>query len=557
MSDFFAQLGLIVLFSTIGAIVAAKFRQPPVIGLILAGMLIGPTGLGWIEQSEVIADFAELGAVLLLFAIGIEFSLGKLLNYGVRPIAIALIKMGFVYLVSYELALALGMNSITALYIGAIMCITSTALMIKILEYKRLTHKEEVGVLIGSLIVEDLFAVFLLTFFSALSLNADVSTISVVYSISQAALILGIVYILLSKAMKPVSEMISKYQTENEATLSIALGLGIGLSAIAQYLNLSPAIGAFLAGSLAATLQSKDELEKQIWPFVLTFSSIFFLSIGLLVELNSVIENLGVIIVFTIAIIILNFIANGASMYLAGYNSKSAVFAGLAMLSIGEFSLLIAKQAQGTSIDMVGFTSILVLATVLVSSLTISHYSIVHEIVQRLVPESFKNAGRNTARKMVLTINTIEHSLEIIRSGYEAVKSLGLLIVIVTAAIIIGYLFKDNHFKILDQTIPLDYLLLAIAALIGLYVLAQVIIRIIKTISTISQKMKSYPGVFKEITIFFIIIGLAIITPLLLAIFNITTGLSELGTITISLILLAFFIFSGKSDDRLFSGKRY
>ena len=241
------EVGLIILVSILGGVLAVRFRQPSVLGLLLAGAIVGPHNLGLIKDASIIETTIEIGAILLLFTIGVEFSLSHLFNFGLRAVTIAVIKLGGVFLVSYYTALLLGFGFIMSLYIGVILSITSTVVVIKILEQKGMSKSSELPLLITILILEDIFGVFALTFFSSLNSNADLAPFNLLAKLILSLAVLAGVYIFLQKMIRPVIKWLIRYSTEDTITF-ISLGLCGGMSYIESMLGLSPPVGAFPAG---------------------------------------------------------------------------------------------------------------------------------------------------------------------------------------------------------------------------------------------------------------------------------------------------------------------
>jgi len=412
------ELFFAVLFAFLGSVLALWLRQPPVLGLLLAGALVGPNALNLVSHESAVNVFAEIGAVLLLFTIGLEFSVSKLGFFGVRVLSIAVTKMAFVFFFAFVVSRFLGFDYLTALYLGVILAITSTALMVKILQQKNLSGRSEVPLLVATLIVEDVFAVFALTFFSSLksggvgvariASSQVFSSFELVMAVLQAVALLGIAYFLLLKVLKPFFERLAKFQSR-ETLPFIALALAGGMSFLASWFGLTPSIGAFLAGSLVASLPNGKLVENAVNPFTLAFSSIFFLSIGMLVNFNYIASAVGIVVVFIVLNLVLKFVGVSVSTYLYGFSSKSAVFSGLAMLSVGEFSLLIAREASvssalgvssvsSASVDLIGLTSVLVFTSALFTSVSVERFEGVHGFLARLLPRGVKETGRSLAR---------------------------------------------------------------------------------------------------------------------------------------------------------------
>lgn len=162
------EFSAVVLIAMLAGLIGARLKWPPVILLIIAGALIGPNTTGIIKTSGSIDFFAEIGAVLLLFAIGVEFNLARLIDSGVRAAIIGFLEMGAIFVFMYEVAIIFGFEPINALVVASVFLFSSTAIMMKMLKQMGLNLRREVPVLFSVLIVQDLMAIFVITFFSAL-----------------------------------------------------------------------------------------------------------------------------------------------------------------------------------------------------------------------------------------------------------------------------------------------------------------------------------------------------------------------------------------------------
>ncbi|MBM3229007.1 hypothetical protein FJZ26_01120 [Candidatus Parvarchaeota archaeon] len=171
------DVGLIIVFSLLGSVVASKYRFPPVAGLLLAGAVVGANGLNLVHSGQVISALSEIGAILLLFAIGIEFSLKHILKHSLRAFMVGIFKMGIVFLLSHAMAMALGLGVMDAMLIAMLLSITSTAIFANFMKQREFENRAEKGLLFAVLIIEDLVGVGLLTFFASLKIEA-IKTIS-------------------------------------------------------------------------------------------------------------------------------------------------------------------------------------------------------------------------------------------------------------------------------------------------------------------------------------------------------------------------------------------
>jgi len=396
MSDF----GVIVIVATIAGAIAIMLRQPSVIGLLVAGMIVGPHQLGLVGNVESIASFADVGAILLLFAIGLEFSMDSLKSLGAKAAILAATKMGIIMLLGYLAATLFGLSPITGMYLGAIFSITSTAIVSKILTEKNFSNRPEVPLLIASLIVEDIISIFILAVLSGISGTGEEISFNFILSVANSLVIFGVFYLVLSKLLKIVLDWLSENRAEETLAFS-ALSMGVGLSFLAQIAGLPASIGAFLAGNLIASLKKADEFKQAIYPLIFVFSALFFLSVGMVVDLASIISNIWLVIGIAVFALVIKFMATHISYYFVEADSRSATFAGLAMLSIGEFSILIAQLSSKvvTEIDLIGITSALVLVTSLTTSLLIDESDFFWRKLRRAVPTKVVDTGRQIARQ--------------------------------------------------------------------------------------------------------------------------------------------------------------
>ena len=162
------SLGILFLCAIVGGIIASRFRQPAVFGLLLVGAVIGPSSLNLVQDLSMIRMMAEFGAILILFIIGLEFDVSKLMKLGARSILIGFLKFAIVLFFGYEATLLLGFSAKAALFVGVVLSFSSTVVIIKVLEQKDMFSRREVPLLVAVLIIEDVIAVLALTFFSGI-----------------------------------------------------------------------------------------------------------------------------------------------------------------------------------------------------------------------------------------------------------------------------------------------------------------------------------------------------------------------------------------------------
>ena len=374
------SLGILFFCAIIGGIIAARFKQPAVFGLLLVGAVIGPNLLNLVQDLSMIKIMADFGAILILFIIGLEFDVSKLMKLGARSILIGLLKFAIVLFFGYEVTLLMGFGSKAALFIGVILSFSSTIVVIKVLEQKEMFRRKEVPLLIAVLIIEDILAVLALTFFSGVkdSSSGLISTFErIIFSIA----ILIFVYLVMMKILKYAVNIILKNSSDESVLTFLSLGIGASFSYFAFYLGLTPSAGAFLAGSLIASLPNAKEYSKVIQPYSLIFTSIFFIAMGTLVDFKTIQLNLALITALILVVLISRLIGIGfLTFLLANFKNEQPLFSSIAMISVGEFSLLVAKESKkfGIGLDLVTITAAIIFISAMLMSIFINYSENLH-----------------------------------------------------------------------------------------------------------------------------------------------------------------------------------
>lgn len=544
----FVDVGWLVFFAAMASILAARFGVPPVLALLGTGVLIGPYALGLITENQVVAFFAEIGAVLLLFSIGAEFSLAKLRQYGAKAFSIGLIKLAVVFWLSYQTARLLSLDGLTSLYVAAILAITSTALTIKILEGHKLAGREEVPYLVASLVVEDIFAIFALVFFST-SEQADATALGLATSILVALAVLGAAYFVVLRLLGKIMDWLDQYRVE-EAVMFLGLTLAIGFSFLAQNLGLTASIGAFLAGSLVASLPKGKALEHALSPFALVFSAVFFVSIGLAVNLQSVLDNAVLVLVFGGLGALYRFIGTGMSMYLNGFTSKSAAFSGLAMMAAGEFSLVIASSGAKvvSGFDLVSVTSAVVFLSTLLASASVPHHAAAYRLGKNLMPQFMQKSARRTAVGLNMILNGFSQLPYTAREQLQKFKvDAAVVSIVVSATAALLWILGEGTVQILEYVVPWYAVVLTASALILLPIMLRIGQELFAVLSYVERKTRLASTM--NWTALVVLAGLLLLIPFALAYWQRELGIGDIALLVLVLVG-GFYAFNLKTSNR-------
>jgi CPA2 family monovalent cation:H+ antiporter-2 len=341
-TEFLSLLAILFGGGMIGAWLMHKIKFPTIIGFILVGIIVGPYGLSIIEDTELINLLAEFGIIILLFVVGLEFSIHKLRRVGLNGIIIGTVQLGIVFFLGYVVAVALGWSHLEALFLGSILSITSTAISLRFLRDLNLVNTREWDTVITILIIEDLAAVLLLTLLGNASSGASFEITDAGVLIIQSILFFVLTLAIGIKIIPKLLERVSKIKME-EAPFITALALAFGLAVLAHFLGLSSAIGAFLMGMIIASSKFSETVVHKVIPLKDFFIVIFFVSIGMLVNIALIPDAIWIAIPIVIVAIVGKFIGNMFAASMSGNTFISASTIGAMMIPIGEFSFIIAK----------------------------------------------------------------------------------------------------------------------------------------------------------------------------------------------------------------------
>jgi len=358
---FVTDLAIIMILAAIVTLAFFKIRQPLIIGYLFAGMLIGPlsplwtsilpqngssgpaAGIGILSDISALNLFADIGVILLLFVIGIEFPFAKIRSIGKVAVGAGTLGLFLTLGVVFLAASALGLNFMDSLFIAAALSISSTAIIVKILQDSGKIKKESSILILGILIVEDVIAVILIASLESVALAGTVSVEAVVLvAVVAGGLIVG-TFTIGRRVIPPLIDKVAGAQNREILLLSV-LGVCFGYALLANVVGLSVAIGAFLAGVLVAESKSSEVSKILSSPIKDMFVAIFFVSVGALMDITQLDSYIFIAIALIAVTIAMKFGGNllGTTAFRMG-KSKSLRSAFALSAPRGEFSIVIVK----------------------------------------------------------------------------------------------------------------------------------------------------------------------------------------------------------------------
>ena len=364
---FVTDLAIIMILAGVVTLAFFKIRQPLIIGYLFAGMLIGPLSplwtsffvldteqisgaIGILSDASTLNIFAEIGVILLLFVIGIEFPFAKIRSIGKIAIGVGSIGLFLTLGITFYVTTLFGLNTTDALFLSAALSISSTAIIVKVLEETGKIKKESSILVLGILIVEDIIAVILIASLKSYALVGDISIESVIVTLVIAA---GLFAATFTAGRKIIPKLIDRVASaENREILLLAiLGVCFGYSLLAEILGLSVAIGAFLAGVLVAESKSAEVSKILSSPIKDMFVAIFFVSVGALMDISQLDDYIFLAIVLIALVIGLKLGGNLLGNFIFRQPRRKSLRSGFALAAPrGEFSIIIIKIGVDTGV---------------------------------------------------------------------------------------------------------------------------------------------------------------------------------------------------------------
>lgn len=367
-ADLFIQdLALIMMVAGLVTVLFHRLKLPVVPGYILAGLIIGPhtPPFSLVSNLESVHTLAELGVVFLLFSLGLEFNLKKLGRVGAAALVAAVIETSLMIWAGYQLGRAFGWSTMDAVFLGAMIAISSTTVIVKTLGELGLKQQKFAHYIFGMLIVEDILAIAILALLSGVATSGAISVGSVTQTLAELTLFMVVTLVVGILAVPRLLAYVAGFRSQ-ETLLVTALGLCFGFCLLVMKLGYSMALGAFLMGAIIAESRQLRQVERLVEPLRDMFSAIFFVAVGLLLDPAVLVDHAVPVLVITLAVIAGKVAGASFGLLLAGQNGATAVRAGFGLAQIGEFSFIIASL--GVSLKVT--SSFLFPIAVAVSTLT-------------------------------------------------------------------------------------------------------------------------------------------------------------------------------------------
>ncbi|MBR2667021.1 MAG: cation:proton antiporter [Oscillospiraceae bacterium] len=377
------DLAIMLLTAGVVTVIFKKIRLPLVLGYIAAGFLIGPhmPFFFTVTDSASISTWSEIGIIILMFCLGLEFNLHKLAETGGSAILTTITEVGGMLVVGYFVGQALGWNVMNSIFLGGMLAMSSTIIVIKVFDDLDLRKKKFAQTVFGSLVMQDIVGIFMMIVLSTVSVEQSVSGGALAAKLATLVLYLAL-WLLLGIYLLPTLLNRASRLMNDETLLIVSLGICFGMVLLADALGFSTALGAFLAGSLLACTVHGERVEHLTSGVKDLFGSVFFLSVGMMLAPSMVAAYIVPILIITAVTIVGKIAFSGLGVLLSGGSLLSAVSCGCSLAQIGEFAFIIASLGLSLGVTSDFLYPIIVSVSVITTLTT---------------PFCIKGAGRITA----------------------------------------------------------------------------------------------------------------------------------------------------------------
>lgn len=362
-------MAIIMLVAGIVILLFNRLKQPVVLGYLVAGILIGPhlnfPSVVSIHDNGTISTLGELGVVFLMFSLGLEFSLKKIAKVGASAFIAAICETSLMIFIGYNIGHAFHWAEMDCLFLGAMLAISSTTIIVKALGELGLKQHKFAQMIFGMLIVEDILAIGIIALLSGIATSGTITGDNIVTTLGQLSLFIIVTMVLGLLTIPRLLGYIAKSKS-NEMMLISVLGLCFGVCLLVIALDYSIALGAFMIGAIIAEARPLHLIETLIEPLRDMFCAIFFVTIGMMFDPEILVNYYVPILIISLVLVLGKVCGCTIGAFIVGRNGKTALKVGMSMAQIGEFSFIIAALGASSKVT----SSLLYPIAIAVSAIT-------------------------------------------------------------------------------------------------------------------------------------------------------------------------------------------
>lgn len=480
-----SDLTVILVAAAISTIIFSRFKQPIVLGYLIAGFAVGPHFSLWptVIDTEGVHIWAEIGVIFLLFGLGLEFSFKKLAKVGKSASISAIFEVITMTGLGFLVGRAFGWKSMDSLFLGCALAMSSTTIIIRAFDEARLKGKGFVSLVFGILIVEDLIAILLMVFLTAISVPGNFSGSNLIFLSARLGFFLTIWFLVGIYILPSLLNKVRKYLSD-EIMLVVSIALCFLMVVLASKAGFSAALGAFIMGSILAETREGERIEHLLIPVKDLFAAIFFVSVGMMINPTILKEHYGIVLIIVAITIVGKLFGSGLGAVISGRSLKQSVQAGMSLAQIGEFSFIIITL--GVSLKVTSdFLYPIIIAVSAVTTFT-TPYMIrfsepIYNWIEKRIPQRFLENFRKY--EVAMAADTKEGSLGLIWRIYGVAALINAVVVIAIALLSRIYLLPFLH-STFGNTSTINIIASIITVILSSPFLVAIVLKTPKKLST-------------------------------------------------------------------------
>lgn len=544
-----SDLAFILLMGAGVTLLFKWIKQPVVLGYIVAGFLASPN-FEYLPSVSTLANidfWAKIGIVIMLFSLGLEFSFKKLLNVGGSAVVTTLIIFTGMVTVAFILGHLWGFSNINCLYLGGMIGMSSTTIIIKAFSDLGLRQRKFAALVFGVLIVEDLFAVIMMVVLSSVAMNNSVDGGEMLYSISRLAFFL-VIWFLVGVLILPSFLNLARRYLNNETLLIVSIGLCFGMAVFSQLCGFSMALGAFVMGSILAGTSMAESIERVATPVKDLFGAVFFISVGMMVNPSALVEYWDSVMVLSLAVMFGGIVFGTSGMLITGQPLRIAMESGFSLTQIGEFSFIIASLGMTLGVLDGAIYPIIVAVSVITTFTT--------PYLIKLADPAYGFVVRHLPRKLHFLIDRYSSKA----STETATRSLWMLLIrryawrlVLYSSVLVAICMLSSQFMMPWLNRELESWGRLIGCLITLAVMAPFLLALALPASSQTERQRLQRAKARVdvplvvMMLFRLIIALGFVIYVFSSIYGMRVGFS----VGLSVIVLVLLLFSSRVKNRL------
>lgn len=351
--QFITEVVAVIVAGALIAYICFRLKLVPIVGFLIAGVLIGPNALGLVQDQALVDATAEIGVILLLFTIGIEFSLERLASIKRLIFGGGVMQVGLSIVATAAILLAFGVDWKTGVFTGMLVALSSTAIVLKLLADNGETNAEHGQVGLGLLIFQDLAIVVMVLLIPTLGTSGGGGLASIAWALIKALLIIAAVLVIARRVMPKVLELVAK-TCSPELFLLTVIAICFGTAYLTSLAGVSLSLGAFLAGLMVSESRFSQHALSETLPLQILFSATFFVSVGMLLDVPFLMHNLPIVLAAIGAVLVIKVVTSWISVKTLGYATPVAAASALMLAQIGEFSFVLERAGREVGLFPVG-----------------------------------------------------------------------------------------------------------------------------------------------------------------------------------------------------------